>query len=210
MRHAVYVRTLFELSAPSSAGVLVSYLILAYEVKCDVFFCRYVNKLKKNLKKVSAKTASLCDAVSPAVRQVLQRVVRQVHALHHRLGLGASGEEQRLPPGLLRVRRLQAAAEHRRGVRPARQPRALQGALPGDPGRRRHQQRWWVQQQTRAGRGGMRRGLGIRRDVVTGTGVYLSETAPRNDDAKGHPKRALCPSHLISHIDILHNKNESL
>ena len=47
------VRALFELSAPSSAGVLVSYFILAYVVKCAVFFFRrHVNKLKKKIKKV--------------------------------------------------------------------------------------------------------------------------------------------------------------
>jgi hypothetical protein len=41
-----------------------------------------------------------------------------------------------LPPCLLRLRRVQAAAEHRRGVRHPREQGPLQGALHGDPRRR--------------------------------------------------------------------------
>ena len=55
-------------------------------------------------------------------------------------GLGAAGPGPGVPLGVLRVRRLQEAAEHGRGVRAARQSGAVQTTLPGGRGGRGHQQ----------------------------------------------------------------------
>lgn len=65
--------------------------------------------------------------------------VRTRHLLER---LGAQGPRPRLPPGLLRVRRLPPPTVHGRGVRAARGPGAVQGALPGDAGRRHHVVGW--------------------------------------------------------------------
>lgn len=59
------------------------------------------------------------------VRHVV-RVLRPEHPLH---GLGAQGQGQRLPPGLLRLLLLQEAAVHGRGVRAGGGEGAVQGSL---------------------------------------------------------------------------------
>ena len=66
----------------------------------------------------------------------------QVLSGHLSQRLGEEGPGPRVPPGVLRLRLLQAAAQYRRGVRPSRGPRALQGALPRDPGWGQHLLRW--------------------------------------------------------------------
>lgn len=66
-------------------------------------------------------------AASPL--QKVRHLVRLLRPQHPRHGLGAPGEGQRVPPGLLRLLLLQEAAVHRRGVRPGGGEGAVQGAL---------------------------------------------------------------------------------
>lgn len=78
----------------------------------------------------------------PASVQKFRRQVLQVQQGHLELGLGAAGARAGLPPGVLRVRGVRPPAEHRGAVRAARRPRAVQAALPGDPGRGECVLRW--------------------------------------------------------------------
>lgn len=66
-------------------------------------------------------------AASPL--QKVRHLVRLLRPQHPRHGLGAPGQGQRVPPGLLRLLLLQEAAFHRRGVRPGGGEGAVQGAL---------------------------------------------------------------------------------
>lgn len=66
-------------------------------------------------------------AASPL--QKVRHLVRLLRPQHPRHGLGAPGEGQRVPPGLLRLLLLQEAAVHRRGVRSGGGEGAVPGAL---------------------------------------------------------------------------------
>ena len=61
--------------------------------------------------------------------QVAGGAVRAMWAADRGAGLGAAGGARALPLGVLRVRRVQEAAVHRRALRRARRPRALRRAL---------------------------------------------------------------------------------
>lgn len=78
----------------------------------------------------------LFASVTCSFAQELRRQVLQVLPRHLIVGLGAQGARAGLPPGVLRLRRLRPPALHRRAVRSARGPRALQAALSRDPRRR--------------------------------------------------------------------------
>jgi len=72
--------------------------------------------------------------------QELRGEVRTMLPRHLVVGLGAEGPRPGVPLGVLRVRRLPPPAVLRGGVRPPREPGALQNALHGDPGPGEHGQ----------------------------------------------------------------------
>ncbi|KAL0279694.1 UNVERIFIED_CONTAM: hypothetical protein PYX00_001194 [Menopon gallinae] len=98
------------------------------------------------VQRLSAGAGSTPFLLHQARRRLLQgrlcekfrRKMLQMLPRHIGLRLGEEGAGTRLPLGLLRLRLVQEAAEHRRGIRPPRRPRSLQNSLPRDFGRRKH------------------------------------------------------------------------